>query len=73
MYGRQVLSSWIEVVVHLSFYLQVELHMLIEILPAHKNKDVRFRSSCARFSILIRGSSGYAGRDLQGGTSDGSV
>ena len=46
--------------------------MLIEILPAHKNKDVRFRSSCARFSILIRGSSGYAGRDPLGGTSNGS-
>ena len=47
--------------------------ILIEILPAHKINNIRFRTSCVRFSIRIRGSSGYAGRDPQGGTSDGSV
>ena len=47
-------------------------NVLIEFLPAHKINNIRFRTSCARFSIRIRGSSGYAGRDPQGGTSDGS-
>ena len=47
--------------------------VLIEILPAHKIKYFRFRTRCAGCSILIHGSNGYAGRDPQGGTSDGSV
>ena len=46
---------------------------MIEFFPAHKINNIRFRRSCARFSIRIRGSSGYAGRDPLGGTSDGSV
>ena len=46
---------------------------LIEIHLRNKIKNVRFRTRCARCSILIRGSNGYAGRDPQGGTSDRSV
>ena len=48
------------------------ISVLIEILHAHKINNIRFRTSCAKFSIRIRGSNGYAGRDPQGGTSDGS-
>jgi len=46
---------------------------VIEISPAHKNRMLDLEVDCARFSIRIRGSNGYVGRDPQGGTSDGSV
>ena len=46
---------------------------MIEFLPAHKNKILDLEQDVQECSILIRGSNGYAGRDPQGGTSDGSV
>ena len=38
-----------------------------------KYRMLEFKTRWARFSILIRGSNGYAGRDPQRGTSDGSA
>ena len=45
----------------------------LNFLPAHKINNFRFKNKLCKCSIRIRGSSGYAGHDPQGGTSDGSV
>jgi len=46
---------------------------LIEIFLHTKLRISEFKTRCARYSIRIRGSNGYAGPDPQGETSDGSV
>ena len=46
--------------------------ILIEVLPAHKIKMLDWEVKVCEVLNTIRGSKGYAGRDPQGGTSDGS-
>ena len=48
------------------------LSLVIEILPAHKIKNFRFRIEMCKVLNSTAIASGFAGRDLQGGTSDGS-
>ena len=48
-------------------------HAMIEILPAHKIMYFRFKNRMCKVLNSTAITSGYAGRDPQGGTSDGSI
>ena len=46
---------------------------MIEILPAHKIQNFSFKNRMCKVLNTTAIASGYAGRDPQGGTSDGSL
>ena len=47
-------------------------YVLIEVKPAHKIQNFRTKNETCKFLNSTAIASGYAGRDPQGGTSDGS-